>query len=87
MTRISVLSLALAAALALPSAGAFASDKIKLSPETTEKIRVLLQEQGYEVGKIKIDDGLYEAYVRKDGKKYELYLDADLKVVKTEIED
>ncbi|SHJ24635.1 Peptidase propeptide and YPEB domain-containing protein [Palleronia salina] len=66
---------------------AFASSDVKLSDDTTAQIRQILAEQGYEVGKIKIEDGLYEAYARKDGHKYEVFLDADLAVVRTENDD
>lgn len=80
-TRIT--ALALAAAIALPSL-AMASEGVKLTDEMEQKIRTQLTEQGYEVAKIKTEDGLYEAYARKDGKRLEVFLDADLNIVKTE---
>lgn len=76
----------LALTLALPATGALASDK-GISADTADKIRATLTEQGYEVRKIKMEDGLYEAYAIKDGKKEEIYLDADLKIVQRKDND
>jgi hypothetical protein len=47
----------------------------------------MLTEQGYEVGKIKIEDGLYEAYAKKGDEKYEIFLDGDFTVVRSELDD
>ncbi len=69
------------------AAAAHASDTVELTDENTTKIREMLTEQGYEVGKVKIEDGLYEAYARKDGKKYEVFLNAEFAVVRTELDD
>ncbi len=69
------------------AAAAQASDTVELTDENTTKIREMLTEQGYEVGKVKIEDGLYEAYARKDGKKYEVFLNAEFAVVRTELDD
>lgn len=71
----------LALALTLPAAAAFASDSAP-SAETQAKIRDLLTGQGYEVRKIESEDGQYEAYAVKDGKKYEVYLNGKLEVVR-----
>ncbi len=76
-----------AALLACISTGALAAGSVELTDGNTTKIREVLTEQGYEVGKIKIEDGLYEAYAKKDGKKYEVFMDADFAIVKTEIDD
>ena len=81
-------TIAVCTALILPAGAALASgDKIELTEEITQQIRTTLTEQGYDVGKIKIDDGMYEAYAKKDGQRYEIYLNADLETVKTEIDD
>lgn len=41
-----------------------------------QQIRALLAEEGYDVGRIEMDDGWYEAYaVGKDGRQVELYID------------
>ncbi|WP_319823750.1 PepSY domain-containing protein [Thalassovita sp.] len=55
--------------------------------ETQALIRAKLTEQGYEVRKIKREDGLFEAYALKDGKKLEIYLDENLNVVRTKTDD
>jgi hypothetical protein len=67
--------------LALPS---FASD----APDATTQAKITeqLTADGYEVRKIDSEDGMIEVYAVKDGKMYEIYLDADLKVVKTKEE-
>lgn len=69
------------------SSAALAGDAVELTEANTAKIRDVLTEQGYEVGKVKIEDGLYEAYAKKDGKKYEVFMDASFAVVRTELDD
>ncbi|MEZ5675342.1 Peptidase propeptide and YPEB domain-containing protein [Thalassovita litoralis] len=59
----------------------------KVSEDMQTKIRAHLTEQGYDVRKIKREDGLYEAYVMKDGQKLEVYLDEQLTVVRTKSDD
>lgn len=76
----------LALALALPAAAALASEGTP-NAETQAKIRELLTGQGYDVRKIESEDGQYEAYALKDGKKYEVYLNGKLEVVKIEEND
>lgn len=75
---------ALMSVLAVP---ALAQSAVIMNDENRAKVREVLTEQGYEVGKVKLDDGLYEAYARKDGKKFEIYLDGDFAVVRTEEDD
>jgi hypothetical protein len=88
MTPQTLKTLTLCTALILGAGAVSASGAgVSLTPETEAQIRAQLTEQGYDVAKIKIDDGMYEAYARKDGKKYEVYLNADLEVVKTEMDD
>lgn len=82
MTRI----IALALALSLGSL-AQASDDGQIDPAKAEAIKSTLGEQGYDVRRIKTEDGLYEAYAMKDGVKYEIYLDDALKVVHTKQDD
>lgn len=69
------------------SVAAVASGEVALTDENTAKIREMLTEQGYEVGKIKMEDGLYEAYARKDGQKFEVFLDAEFAIVRTQLDD
>ena len=68
------------AVLALSATSAFAD--VDLTPEVKTKIEDMLKAQGYEVGKIKVEDGLYEAYVRKGDEKIELDLNEKLEIVK-----
>jgi hypothetical protein len=82
MTRIIALALAIAA-----GSMAHASDDKAVDATKANAIKAQLTEQGYEVRKVEMEDGMYEAYAMKDGERYEIYLDADLKVVKTEKDD
>ncbi len=68
--------------LALTAGAAFA--EADLTPEMKTKIEDMLKAQGYDVGKIKVEDGNYEAYVKKDGEKMELILNDKLEIIKTE---
>lgn len=83
MTRI----LALALALAMPVAAFASSDSSALTAERKTEITNKLTAEGYEVRKIDMEDGMIEAYVLKDGQRFELYLDAALNVVRTKIDD
>lgn len=55
----------------------------RLDAATDARVRAELTAQGHDVRKIEKEDGLIEVYAVKDGKKWELYLDADLKIVRT----
>ncbi len=79
--NIKIASLAISL-LAMTATSAFA--EADLTPEMKTKIEDMLKAQGYEVGKIKVEDGNYEAYVKKDGEKMELILNDKLEVIKTE---
>jgi hypothetical protein len=72
------------AVLALSATASFAA--VDLTPEVKSKIEDMLKAQGYEVGKIKVEDGLYEAYVKKGGEKAEIYLNEKLEIVKNATE-
>jgi len=76
----------LAVALML-SGAAYAAGTVELTDANTDQIRTMLTEQGYEVAKIKIEDGMYEAYARKDGQKYEVFLNAAFEIVEIEEDD
>ena len=55
-----IAALALIAALLSPAAGAFASeDPVVLTDDVAQSIRTKLTSEGYEVGKIKTEDGLF----------------------------
>lgn len=66
----------------LLATASFASDA-PVPDDVKLAITTKLTEQGYTVGKIKREDGMFEAYARKDGKKYEVYLNADMEIVRT----
>ena len=80
-------ALALAAALLFPAAALASDAEVNLTDEITQQIQAKLTAEGYQVGKVKIEDGYYEAYARKDGQKMEVLLDANLEVVGTKAAD
>ncbi|WP_338547788.1 PepSY domain-containing protein [Roseovarius phycicola] len=83
MKRIIALTLAVTAG----SVAAFASDNAALDADTLAAISTQITDQGYQIVEIEAEDGGYEVEARKDGALYELTLDADLKVIDTELED
>ncbi|QFT92785.1 hypothetical protein FIU86_08010 [Roseovarius sp. THAF9] len=83
MTRIIALALVI-------FAGGIASasdDDGKLDMAKADQIKTQLTAEGYEVRKVEMEDGMYEAYAMKDGERYEIYLDSDLNIVKSERDD
>ncbi|MFD1343953.1 PepSY domain-containing protein [Litorisediminicola beolgyonensis] len=83
MTLRSLTAATLLAAIA--ATGAMASEGT-VSPEQDSAIREKLTDEGYEVRKIEIEDGMIEVYALKDGGMFELYLDDQLEIVKTKEE-
>lgn len=79
------LSLLTVAFLALSAPLAFASGDT-IDAALKDKVTAEMTAQGYEVRKIDSEDGMIEVYAVKDGKTYELYLDAQLKIVKSKTE-
>lgn len=80
-------ALALALCLSLPAGVALASSDATLSPETIAAVTQKLTDEGYEVRSVQMEDGMIEVYAMKDGKKYEMYLDDQMNVVKSEMDD
>jgi hypothetical protein len=81
---------AMAAALALPLSFAAASPELAGTAlgKSAGEIKASLTAQGYEVRKIKPEDGMLEAYAMKDGKRYEIYVDTTTgNVAKVKAED
>jgi hypothetical protein len=74
---------ALAAALALPLSLAHASSELVGTAvgTTADEIKANLTAQGYEVRKIKPEDGMLEAYALKGDKLYEVYVDTSTGLV------
>lgn len=75
-------SLIAAAFLALATP-ALAESEAALDAATEARVRAEMTAQGYEVRSVGMEDGMIEVYAVKDGKTYELYLDAALKIVKS----
>jgi hypothetical protein len=72
-----------AVVISLYGIAAFASeDDLRLNSETKTEITEQLTQEGYEVRKIEAEDGFYEAYAIKNGVRYEIYLDKNLKIAK-----
>ncbi len=69
---------------AVTATSAFATGMVELTEENIATITEMLTAEGHEVGKIKLEDGMYEAYTKKDGEKLEVFLDADFNIVKIE---
>ncbi|MCB1742402.1 MAG: PepSY domain-containing protein [Gammaproteobacteria bacterium] len=52
------------------------------------KVEAKLTDMGYEVRRVKVEDGCYEAYATKDGKRFEIYLHpVSLEVVRSKQDD
>lgn len=83
MIRTLTLSAALLTATAF---GALATDG-HLDATRSAEIKTKLTEQGYDVRKIEMEDGMIEVYALKDGQRLELYLDEQLNVVRTKADD
>jgi hypothetical protein len=73
------------ACLALTANYAFASEDI--DPALKDKVTKQMTDQGYDVRKIQMEDGMIEVYAVKDGKTAEIYLNDKLEIVKTNGED
>jgi len=83
MKKLSRSTAVLVLALAFAAPMARAETEGMVDAATQARITTELTAQGYEVRKIGQEDGMIEVYAVKDGKTYELYLDSDLKIVKT----
>lgn len=81
-----ILSAALALAIALPGL-AHASPDDGVPEATQSAIRAVLEAEGYEVRRVEREDGMFEAYALKDGARYEIYLNGDLEIIRTERDD
>ena len=79
-------ALALGAAT-LAGGAASATESVTLDDAAKAKITETLTSQGYEVRRIKTEDGMYEAYALKDGKKMEVYLNAAMEIVRVKTDD
>ncbi|PCI44309.1 MAG: hypothetical protein COB49_11270 [Alphaproteobacteria bacterium] len=41
---------------------------------TKDSVTKTLKEEGYEIRKVEVEDGCYEFYAMKDGKKFEIFI-------------
>jgi hypothetical protein len=87
MTRTFAKPLAVAIALALAAAPVLASTDDAVPEETQNAVREKLVAEGYEIRSIQMEDGMIEVYALKDGQMLEIYLDDELNIVKTKVED
>ena len=86
MMKTRILPAILALSLTLPGV-AMASSDAEVPAETQAAIRTMLAEQGYEVRQIQTEDGLFEAYALKDGKRYEIYINGQMEIGDTKLDD
>ncbi|MCR8549675.1 PepSY domain-containing protein [Salipiger sp. P9] len=77
----------IAAALAALTLAAPAMASPEIDASTAAQVRDKLAAEGYEVRQIDSEDGMIEVYALKDGARVELYLDADLNVVRSKTAD
>jgi len=66
---------------------AHASDDARLDDAKVAEIKAALSKQGYDVRRVKTEDGMYEAYAMKDGARLEIYLNDALEIIKTKTDD
>lgn len=85
--RITTTLLAAMLTLGSGTAALASNDDMRIDAQTEQAIRERLTAQGYTVRKIESEDGLYEAYALKDGRRMELYLDRDLEIVRSKTAD
>lgn len=83
MTRFNRLSAAALLGLTLSAAPMAMASSDDIDAATRARVTAELVAQGYDVRKIEMEDGMIEVYAVKDGKAWELYLDAALKIVKS----
>ena len=76
------IKLAAAAFAAVALATPVLAANVELTDGNKSMIVKMLTADGYEVGKIKLEDGMYEAYAKKGGNRYEVFLNGDFEVIK-----
>ena len=73
--------------LACAVAGNAALASSRVNETTYNEIATKMAAEGYDVRKIEIEDGEIEIYALKDGKRLEIYLNADLSVNRIKTND
>lgn len=70
-----IASATLAVSMALPvNFASAAAEKGGYAGKTEDEITKSLQDQGYEVRKIEVEDGYLEAYALLNGERFEIYV-------------
>jgi hypothetical protein len=85
MTRNTLTAMAFGLSVLLAPMSALASNS--LSAEQQAAVTEMLVAQGYEVRKLDMEDGMIEAYVLKDGQRYEIYVGPDMKIAQIKAAD
>jgi len=83
-TRMTMIAAALSAAMAAQPVLASDDEGYEdgMSMESRDEIRMMLEEDGWDVRKMEAEDGMIEAYAVRDGKAWELYLDESGEIVR-----
>ena len=74
-------------ALLIPGVAAASSDDTPVDDTVRSAIVTALEAQGYQVFTIETERGGYEVKAAREGRLWELRLNADLEVTRTELED
>ncbi|MCB1395560.1 MAG: PepSY domain-containing protein [Rhodobacter sp.] len=86
MTRL-VPALALVVTLALPQAAAASFFGPPVPDEVRATIVAMLEERGYQVFTVETERGGYEVVAARDGRLWELRLNAGFEITRAELED
>ena len=76
------LILASAVLVSAVSSAAFAAGVVELTDANKAAIVQKLTDEGYEVKKIKLEHGQYEAYAKNSEGRFEIFLDGDFNLVR-----
>ncbi len=85
--KLTLKTLTLIAALALPGMALASSDDVPVPTETRTSIVTTLEALGYQVFTIETERGGYEVKAALDGRLWELRLNAAFEITRTELED
>ena len=89
MKKISTLALATVLTLGFGGSAFAGSYTCESGPKeewkSEDEARAMVEEEGYEIRKVKEEGGCYEVYAKKDGEKFELFINPKtLEIVKIE---
>jgi hypothetical protein len=80
-------AVALVTALSLPSLALASSDDRPVTDDVRAAITATLEAQGYQVFTIETERGGFEVKAAREGRLWELRLNADHEITRTELED